>query len=209
MGAITKTERWRLEQLEATIEAGGDTFLAVATALAEIRERRLYRASHASFADYCRERWGFGKSAAYRLLATGEVEQARREAGQKVSRARDGSSPPSQRQAEALAALPDHLREQALAAAELPPTRELQQQLEDWRDQEIQEISREEERRLAESRSRPRKQARAILQRIEELTARIEKLLRRLDLADDPEGNEAAAAHFDALAARLRGSEAA
>ena len=63
----------RLRELEATIEQGVHTFVDVGLALLEIRDTRLYRASHATFDAYCRERWGWQRAHAYRLIDGAKV----------------------------------------------------------------------------------------------------------------------------------------
>jgi hypothetical protein len=65
---MTAAEKARLGQCETIIKRGIGTFLEVGSALAEIRESRLYRDTHQSFAVYCRDRWTMGKSHAYRLI---------------------------------------------------------------------------------------------------------------------------------------------
>ena len=70
---LTKTESARLRSLETTIEGGKKVFVAVGAALSEIRDAKLYRATHASFDAYCRDRWGWGRSYAYRLMEASEV----------------------------------------------------------------------------------------------------------------------------------------
>ena len=62
-----------LARCEATIARGVKTFVEVGAALTEIRDARLYRATHTSFDDYCRERWQFGRSHAYRLIDSAAV----------------------------------------------------------------------------------------------------------------------------------------
>jgi hypothetical protein len=57
--ALATAEASRFAALEETIERGQRTFLEVGEALREIRDSRLYREQHATFEDYCRERWGF------------------------------------------------------------------------------------------------------------------------------------------------------
>lgn len=66
----------RLALLETVIERGLATFVEVGEALLEIRDSRLYRDTHGSFEDYCRERWGFSESRASRLIAASEVARA-------------------------------------------------------------------------------------------------------------------------------------
>ena len=58
----------RLHKLEAVVERGSKTVLDVAAALAEIRDARLYRGTHSSFADYVEERFGFGRRWADMLI---------------------------------------------------------------------------------------------------------------------------------------------
>lgn len=67
-GHLDPEEDNRLRELEATIKAGVRTFVDVGLALLEIRDSRLYRASHATFDAYCRERWGMSKTHANRQI---------------------------------------------------------------------------------------------------------------------------------------------
>lgn len=71
--ALLVDERADLERHEATIARGLDTFMAVGEALAAIRDGRLYRLSHATFEDYCRERWGLKRQRAYELMGAAGV----------------------------------------------------------------------------------------------------------------------------------------
>jgi hypothetical protein len=57
---LTAAERARLTELESVVETHLETFLTVGRALAEIRNRRLYRQEHADFETYCKTKWGFG-----------------------------------------------------------------------------------------------------------------------------------------------------
>jgi hypothetical protein len=66
-------ERRRLDQLEAVIERGIETFVAVGEALMEIRDSRLYKQTHSSFDAYCKERWGFSRRRGYQLIAAAQV----------------------------------------------------------------------------------------------------------------------------------------
>jgi hypothetical protein len=65
---LTAVERTRLRLCESVIEGGLAAFLEVGAALAEVKGSRLYRETHGTFADYCRDRWGMGKSRAYQLI---------------------------------------------------------------------------------------------------------------------------------------------
>jgi N6-adenosine-specific RNA methylase IME4 len=58
----------RLAELEHVIERGLNTFVDVGNALMEIRDGRLYKNSHATFEDYCRDKWGMSRFYAHRLI---------------------------------------------------------------------------------------------------------------------------------------------
>lgn len=73
MKALTKGELSELARLERIIENGLETFLEVGRALLKIREGRLYRESYDAFEAYCREKWGFSKTHANRLIAGAEA----------------------------------------------------------------------------------------------------------------------------------------
>lgn len=70
---LTDSESQRLEVLESVINAGMQTFVHVGNALLEIRDGRLYRQTHSTFEDYCRERWGMSKTHANRMIDSAEV----------------------------------------------------------------------------------------------------------------------------------------
>lgn len=61
---------------EQRIERGLKSFLDVGSALAEIRDSRLYRQTHATFEDYCRERWNLSRPRAYEMIGAAEVVSA-------------------------------------------------------------------------------------------------------------------------------------
>jgi len=66
----------RLAQLEAVIESGLDTFVTVGRALEEVRVRRLYLQTHASFESYLRERWNLSHPRGFALCHAGQVANA-------------------------------------------------------------------------------------------------------------------------------------
>lgn len=71
--ALSDDEYADLERLETVVSKGLATFVEVGSALAEIRDRRLYRDTHPTFALYCEQQWEMGKSQAYRLIDAAEV----------------------------------------------------------------------------------------------------------------------------------------
>ena len=73
---ITRLELMELDELvklEKIIERGRQTFVDVGIALAEIRDKRLYRESFGTFEEYCKTRWGFSRRHSYRLLEASEI----------------------------------------------------------------------------------------------------------------------------------------
>ena len=71
--ALSLRDRRELEECEAVIESGLQTFLEVGTALMTIRTARLHRTTHDTFEAYCRERWGMSKTHANRLIESADV----------------------------------------------------------------------------------------------------------------------------------------
>jgi len=78
---LTPDEAQLLAELETTVDRGLATFIDVARALSEIRDRRLYRATHESFDAYCAERHGFTRQRAHQLIRALPVVEAAAGAG--------------------------------------------------------------------------------------------------------------------------------
>ena len=74
--ALSLAESKRLIELEQTIERGQKTFVEVGLALAEIRDLKLYKSDYASFAEYCREKWGWEKAYANHMVRAAIVVQS-------------------------------------------------------------------------------------------------------------------------------------
>jgi hypothetical protein len=72
---LTKKEKQALTECEGVIEAGLHKFLEVGTALLKIRDGRLYRATHTTFDDYCRERWCITRGHAYSIMQAVEIAE--------------------------------------------------------------------------------------------------------------------------------------
>jgi hypothetical protein len=72
----TRTEEIKRENLIERVNAGKKTFIKVGEALKQLRDERLYRNTHDTFEDFCRELWGFDKSYANRLIKAAKVESA-------------------------------------------------------------------------------------------------------------------------------------
>lgn len=69
---LTEHDRNILLQCEAVLHRGLATFFDVGEALLTIRSNRLYRVTHSSFESYCHERWGIGRSYAWRVIGAAE-----------------------------------------------------------------------------------------------------------------------------------------
>jgi hypothetical protein len=100
---ITLDESRDLVRLEKVIEGGLQTFLEVGAALAEIRDRRLYRIEHKTFEAYCRDKWNIGRTYAHRLMASADT----------VEMLPMGNKPTSERQVRPLTKLPKEKRAEA------------------------------------------------------------------------------------------------
>lgn len=66
---LTPQEKARLHELERVIETELDGFLKVGAALIEIRTKKLHRATHDRWEDYCRDRWALSVSRANQLIS--------------------------------------------------------------------------------------------------------------------------------------------
>lgn len=64
-----------LSACESVIERGLQSFIDVGQALLRIREGRLYKASHRSFDDYCRTRWGLSRAHADRQIEASAIAE--------------------------------------------------------------------------------------------------------------------------------------
>jgi hypothetical protein len=100
---ITIEESRDLVRLEKVIEGGLQTFMEVGAALAEIRDRRLYRIEHKTFEAYCRDKWSIGRTYAHRLMASNDT----------VEMLPVGNKPTSERQVRPLTKLPKEKRAEA------------------------------------------------------------------------------------------------
>ena len=79
-------QRTRLATLEAIVERGLSTFLDVGTALAEIKESKLYLGGYDTFEDYLLKRWRMSKSRAYQLInGYHAVQQIKDQSGSRSS----------------------------------------------------------------------------------------------------------------------------
>jgi hypothetical protein len=94
--ALSAGEQLDLTALETVVREGLATFIEVGQALAEIRDRRLYRASHATFEEYCHERWLLSRTRVYQLIDAANV-------GEVMSTMVDTQPPANERQARELA----------------------------------------------------------------------------------------------------------
>ncbi|TXH09638.1 MAG: hypothetical protein E6R03_16470 [Hyphomicrobiaceae bacterium] len=75
---LSDIEAMDLQFCEERIERGLETFLEVGTALQLIRDKRLYRATHATFDEYCVTRWEIKASRARQLCAAAAIVQGLR-----------------------------------------------------------------------------------------------------------------------------------
>ena len=96
---LTPQESVRLCELERVIQKGKDTFVEVGAALAEIRDKKLYRPKQ-TFEEYCEQRWEMGKSHVNRLMEAARIVEALKTSPM------GEVAPTNERQARPLAKLP-------------------------------------------------------------------------------------------------------
>jgi hypothetical protein len=70
---LNEAERRERSECEEIIRQGWDTFLEVGCALTTIRQKHLYRDRYRTFEEYCRQKWGFSKTHANRLIEAAAV----------------------------------------------------------------------------------------------------------------------------------------
>src|SRR5690242_9885540 len=70
---LTTSEQQQLISCEDIIERGLQTFYEVGAALTTIRDQHLYRVTHSTFEEYCRERWQMSRPRAYQLIDASDV----------------------------------------------------------------------------------------------------------------------------------------
>jgi hypothetical protein len=68
--SLSLKEKERLHYLESLVET---SFVIVGKSLKEIRDRRLYRASHVNFDSYCQAKWNMGRHLANRQIIASDV----------------------------------------------------------------------------------------------------------------------------------------
>jgi hypothetical protein len=105
---LSETEDARLARNETRISQGLASFVEVGEALSDIRDARLYRATHGTFESYCQQRWKFTRNTAYLLMRESEAAQS-------VS----GLLQPNREQARELARVEPARREEVIRAADI------------------------------------------------------------------------------------------
>lgn len=65
---LSDIEQTRLDELESAVTAELGSFVRVGSALAEIRDSRLYRQTHETFEAYCQDRWEMTRRRANQLV---------------------------------------------------------------------------------------------------------------------------------------------
>lgn len=73
LAPLTRAEQIALDDCEQRIERGLKVFIEVGSALAFIRDNRLYRASHQTFEAYAKVRFNISRPRAYELITAAEV----------------------------------------------------------------------------------------------------------------------------------------
>jgi hypothetical protein len=78
---LTTREKQLKAELESVVEHGLDEFLKVGNALADLRNKRLYRCEASTFAEYVRSRFNLARSTADQIIRSSQVAESLIEAG--------------------------------------------------------------------------------------------------------------------------------
>jgi hypothetical protein len=70
---LDQEQKTKLKRCEAMIKDGFDGMFEAGRALLTIRDERLYREKFSTFDEYCRERWGYSKTHANRMIGAAGV----------------------------------------------------------------------------------------------------------------------------------------
>lgn len=70
---LTVIEQKHFAELVLIVDNGMKTFYEVGMALMQIRDNRYYRKTHGTFEEFCKEKWGFDRTYAHRLIKSSEV----------------------------------------------------------------------------------------------------------------------------------------
>ncbi len=71
--SLTIEQRAELQRCERVIQSGLETFELVGNALLSVRDSKLYRETHGTFDDYCREKWSMKKDYANKLIGASKA----------------------------------------------------------------------------------------------------------------------------------------
>jgi hypothetical protein len=117
---LSPVEQVDLKRFEVVIERGIRTFHEVGEALAAVRDRKLYRATHRSFQEYCEQRWNMSRPHAYRLIEAAAIVHEMSPRGDKASTSLSTPStslPTTEKQVRQLARVPPEARAEVFEAA--------------------------------------------------------------------------------------------
>ena len=65
---LDSKEKARFDELCGVVDRGIKTFFEVGMALAEIKDKQLYRETHGTFEEFCYDKWDIHRRHAYRLI---------------------------------------------------------------------------------------------------------------------------------------------
>lgn len=168
-----------LTEHEGTIAKGKQAFIFVGKALQEINERRGYRFTHGTFAEYVEQRWGMSISSGYDVMKAAQVTENVQTSGQ------IGFS-----QAVAIGRLEPELQKKFVAEHDVEnmSARETQEAIRKWK--EAERRAEEAERQLAKAKQESattNEQAKSIMDRDKTLLSKWEsEVIRGIEERLDP-----------------------
>lgn len=72
---LTSSEERELTECESVIERNLESFHEVGAALLKIRDGKLYRLSHKTFDEYCRDKWAIDRTYAHRIIQAAKIAE--------------------------------------------------------------------------------------------------------------------------------------
>lgn len=149
MDPMNEDELVRLDMLEGIIKSNFGAFVDTGLALAEIRDKKLYRQGHLTFEAYCKENLEVGRSKAYQLIDSANVIQNLSTIGGQIGEI----LPMNERQARPLTKLPpeDQVKawKEVLETCRKPTAHAVERVAKQYHNEEIKSQYRETKKRVS------------------------------------------------------------
>ncbi|MFH2064954.1 MAG: hypothetical protein ABIK15_07140 [Pseudomonadota bacterium] len=150
MDPMTEEEQSRLEELENIVHENFGAFVETGMALAEIRDKKLYREEYVTFEAYCKAELEVSRSRAHRLIESATVVKNLLPIGQQIG---IGILPTNERQARPLTKLPpeDQVKawKEVLETCRKPTAHAVERVAKQYHNEEVKKQYRETKQRVS------------------------------------------------------------